>query len=425
MRYNFYKKKRLLIIGASCNEIPLAKRARELGAYVIITDRNKDWNKSPAKYYADKAYDISWSDIDQLENICKYEKVDGIIAGYSEFRIENLIKITSRLKLPCYSNLDQLEITRDKIKFKRECAQYNIPTVQEYDYNDSNINFPVIVKPVDRGGSIGISIANNYLELQTSYEKALELSVKKEVIIEEFIQNQTKVDFYYAIENENIELISMCDTLHAKNNGTKRVVQSAWLYPSSIIGENFKEVNNNIKKMIRGMGIKHGCIFFSAFLLNSKKYVFFECGFRLEGAHQYRYVELSKGFNYLDVFINNALRIDRKVLSNKNNIYNKKIKSIVINIYSKKGKIKALNGFEEISKLENCTFLLKSSNIGDEVDDSDAILSKVGMFSFCDESVEKLKTSVDKAYKLLEIQGESDEDLVYDKIDTDLILNWW
>ena len=393
MRYNFYKKKRLLIIGASCNEIPLAKRARELGAYVIITDSNKDWNKSPAKYYADKAYDISWSDIDQLENICKYEKVDGIIAGYSEFRIENLIKITSRLNLPCYSNIDQLEITRDKIKFKRECAKYSIPTVQEYDYNDSNINFPVIVKPVDRGGSIGISIANNYQELQTSYEKALELSVKKEVIIEEFIQNQTKVDFYYAIENENIELISMCDTLHAKNNGTKRVVQSAWLYPSSIIGENFEEVNNNIKKMIRGMGIKHGCIFFSAFLLNSKRYVFFECGFRLEGAHQYT--------------------------------YNKKIKSIVINIYSKKGKIKALNGFDEISKLENCTFLLKSSNIGDEVDDSDAILSKVGMFSFCDESVEKLKTSVDKAYKLLEIQGESDEDLVYDKIDTDLILNWW
>lgn len=59
--------KKLLVWGASVNEITLVERAQEYGVYVIVTDYNLDYNLSPAKKLADKAWNISWSDIDTLE----------------------------------------------------------------------------------------------------------------------------------------------------------------------------------------------------------------------------------------------------------------------------------------------------------------------------------------------------------------------
>lgn len=46
---------KLLILGATYHEIDIIERARNKGIYVIVTDNNLDWSKSPAKYVADEA----------------------------------------------------------------------------------------------------------------------------------------------------------------------------------------------------------------------------------------------------------------------------------------------------------------------------------------------------------------------------------
>ena len=165
---------KLLILGATYHEIDIVERAHNKGIYVIVTDNNLDWSKSPAKYVADEAWNISWSDIDALVLECRESKVNGIIAGFSEFRVENMIKLCDKLGLPCTLSMKQLNLTRDKIQFKNLCAKYGIRGVPEYKYGDS-INFPVIVKPVDRAGSIGINVAYNQEEFERFYKIAYDL----------------------------------------------------------------------------------------------------------------------------------------------------------------------------------------------------------------------------------------------------------
>ena len=92
--------KKLLILGSTYHEIDIIKRAHTKGIYTIVTDNNLDWSKSPAKYVADEAWDISWSDIDKLYDKCVEVGVNGVIAGFSEFRVENMIKLSKRLGLP-------------------------------------------------------------------------------------------------------------------------------------------------------------------------------------------------------------------------------------------------------------------------------------------------------------------------------------
>lgn len=148
-----YKQKKILILGASYTEIFIVERARKMGIYTIVTDHYTDRDISPAKKCADEGWDISWTDIDELYLQCKACGVDGVLAGFSEFRVDSMIKLCRRLNLPTYINEEQLLKTSDKTEFKKLCLEYSIPVVPAYDCNSENIIFPVIVKPVDRGAA--------------------------------------------------------------------------------------------------------------------------------------------------------------------------------------------------------------------------------------------------------------------------------
>lgn len=420
--YEELKNKKLLILGATSNETTLVKRAQDMGLYVIVTDYHEDWSMSPAKKIANEAWNISWADIDVLEKKCIERKIDGITAGYSEFRVENLIKLCQRLNLPCYISEEQLEITRDKKKFKKKCKENGIPTVKEY-YNVNEVDeFPVIVKPVDRAGSIGISIANNVSELHRAFQYAMENSVSKEVIIERYMQ-QKKIDVYYAVEDEEITLISSCDTIQASNNGLEKVCQSAWLYPMAEIDSYLKKIDSNARKMIHNMGIKYGCIFFSGFVNQKKDFVFFECGFRLEGAHQYNYTELRGPYNYLDLFIIHAMTGKTELLNH--NSINNKLKCAVINIYVNEGIIGKIEGQEEIEKLKDCTLVLTHGKEGEFCSSDRAILTKIMNINYTNEDSEELARDIEFGYKKIHVLDENGFDMIFDRINPNVVATWW
>ncbi len=414
--------KRLLVIGASHNEIDLVRRAQELGAYVVVTDNHEDWDDAPAKREADEAWNISWSDIDAMQAACETSRIDGATAGYSEFRCENLIKLCDRMGWPCYLTSEQLEITRDKVKFKETCRKYGVPTVEEWHSVNEVDSFPVIVKPVDRGGSIGISIATNSEELRAAYQYAMSMSVSKQVIIERFLQGQ-KMDVYYAIEDGEIRILTTNDAINASDNGFERVVQSAWLYPEKHMHALVEKEDEHMRAMIRGMGITNGCIFFSGFVGPAEEFSFFECGFRLEGGHQDEYVSHRGPYNFLDLFIYHALFGNVRLVERKE--VDDRLKCVTVNFYAKAGTIGSISGMERVAELPDCTLARAFGRIGQECKDDRAILSKVAMASFANEDPTALKADIDECYRLFALRDTNGRDMVYDRIDTDAILDWW
>lgn len=422
--YEDLKGKKLLILGATSGEISLVKRAQNFGVYVIVTDNHTNYTLSPAKYVADEAWDISWSDIDMLEKKCKEAGVDGVTAGYSEFRVENLIKLTDRLGLPCYCTMEQLDITRDKIKFKRMCEKNSVPTVKEYASVSDVDKFPVIVKPVDRAGSIGISVAKNREELAQAYAYAMEMSVCKEVIIEEYIYRAVKFDVYYEIIDGEISLVSSDDVINAKENGFDKVVQSGWMLPSIHHNAFVEKVDENMRNMIRNMGITNGYIFFSGFADKNSDFLFFECGFRLCGGHLYNYYPRIGHLNNLDIFILHALT------GSVRNIYRplekeENLKCVTINLYAKAGKVFQIKGLDDIGKMEDCAFCLQYAYLGQLCEDSKAILPKLAMVYFCSESEENLVEDIKKLYELFKAVDENGNDLIYNRVDPTYLTAWW
>ena len=417
------KGKKLLILGAGTDEVSLVQRAQALGAYVIVTDNRTDHTLSPAKDAADAFWDISWADTAQLAAESIKTGIDGVTAGYSEFRTESLMNLCDRLGLPCFITAEQLAITRDKAKFKAVCRKYGIPTVRAYSAPGEVDQFPVIVKPVDRAGSIGISIAATQEELERANHYALSLSPTKRVIIEQYIQDSTKVDFYYSVEKGQVSLLTSCETINAANNHQQRVVQSAWLYPAKNNPEQFAHIDSAFRKLISDLNIQYGCIFFSGFLKDGA-YSFFECGFRLEGGHQYGYTALRGPFNFLDLFILHALTGSTDAMERTASIHDE-IKCVTVNIYAAQGTISEISGFDQVSSMPDCTLSLQTGRPGDVCTADQAILHKVGMFSFCSPAPEQLRQDVEAAYALIKVVDENGNDMIYDRIQTDAIITWW
>ena len=427
---NDLKGKKLMVLAGSFNMVDLIRRAKELGIYTITTDYYNAYD-SPAKRIADEAWDISWSDIDKLETKCREAGVNGVITGYSEFTVENMIKLCKRLDLPCYCTDAQLDITRNKDLFKKTCQKYNVPTIKEYASADDVKNFPVIVKPVDRGGSIGISVANDAEELRVAVDYALEKSVCKKIIIEDYISNGIKVDVYYGIINGEVTLLTTSDTILAEGNSSKsgfnRVIQNGWVAPSKYHDLISSELDESFKKMIKGMGVKYGYFFFSGFAVEENdvpSFSFFETGFRLSGGHIYRYLQKLGFIDIQDIFIKNALLGDKyneTIGSDKVN----GLKTLIVNYYAKKGILKSIEGTDIITNMPDCGYSIILDRVGSECTENAAILNKLYMCHFYNTSIDQLSEDADNANHAFVALDQNGTDMVFERINPQIIKYWY
>ena len=362
----------LLILGASALEIDVVKRAQQLGFRVAVTDNHKNPEcNSPAKFAADEAWDVSWTDLDALEKRCVAEGVCGVIAGFSESRVEYQIRLCNRLGLPCDTTLEQLALTRDKRKFKALCRKFNIPVVKEFEEEEGIHNLPVIIKPTDRGGSAGIKVVHNCGDYYNALGFAKEASPSCSVVIEKFMQTQVKFDAYYLVSGGVAHLIATNDTLMCPPVRGHEICQSAWIFPSRHENRWKRTMDAKVSAMLSGIGLTDGYITISAFFSEDEDFYVFETGLRLSGELSYRHFEAATSYNYLDYLI---LRAAGKNPELPNWELNVSVRTLVLNFFASNGRI----GVKGVPQGNFVDLLAATSEINSE----ESRLPLVGML-FC------------------------------------------
>ncbi len=196
------------------------------------------------------------------------------------------------------------------------------------------------------------------------------------------------------------------------------------MLPSIHQNEFIKDADINIRNMIKNLGIKNGQMFFSGFADKNSNFSFFECGFRLCGGYLFNYFPSIGFHNELDIFIFHALTGTSKG-AEKGVCVDMNLKCVTINLYSKAGIIAKIKGWDKIREMEDCRFALQYAHIGQRCEDDKAILSKIGMVYFCNDSVDKLADDVEKMYQFISVTGENGEDLIYDRVNPQYIRKWW
>ena len=183
---------KLLILGAGVYQVPLIKKAHEMGLYTIVVSIPGNY---PGFEYADKVYYENITDTQAVLKIASEEQIDGIVTCGSDVAIVTLATVCERLGLKGVS-VDSAEKSCNKVLMKKalkdadvKCADYRVALISD-SFDDIlkkciEIGYPVVIKAVDSSGSRGITIVREESELEHAISQVKNVTRKEEFLIEE------------------------------------------------------------------------------------------------------------------------------------------------------------------------------------------------------------------------------------------------
>lgn len=406
-----YSGKKLLILGAYASEIEIIVAAQKMGVYVIVTDNHENWDDALAKKVADEVWNISWSDMESLCQKCLSDHIDGIMAGFSERRIHYAQRLSELIKKPFYSNGAKLDEIIDKIQFKQACINSGIVVPKVYRYGD-NIEYPVIVKPADNGGSRGITVCYSSQDFEGAYQKALDASDNKTVVIEQYIvADETMV--YFTIHNGVADVSAMCDRyMHHFGTGITQL-PIGYYFPSKHLDIFLKYNLEKFRLLIQNLGIKNGLIAFQSFVVGNDV-IPFDPTYRLDGTMSYHICESITGSNVLNMLIRYSLTGSMGKDAMITGLENPSFKKVgfELPVLLRKGVIKTIEGIDDVKKLNPVIHVFQGHFAGDSMSkaaDFSQILCRIHMIA---EDVQAIKETIQEIYRLLKVTDENGEDMI-------------
>ncbi len=301
--------KKLLIMGANPETIPLVELANEMGIKTYVTSNRPD---DPAKQFAYKSCDVDGMDVPGLVALAREEKIDGILVGVADILVPAYCKACNALGFHCYASQEIVDVFSYKDVFKATCERYGIHGIPEY-YLDAElrredldkIKYPVMVKPVDSCSGMGMTVCFSEDELAPAVEKALDASKVKRFIVERYMQCED-MGMYYTFKDGYCSASCIYDRYTTdEQKGLSRVCLGG-TYPSKHIGEYFERMHDNACRMFRDIGIRNGVLMLSAFYEDGEFYVY-DTGFRLQGEAPHLLMKAVHGFDQREMLINFAL----------------------------------------------------------------------------------------------------------------------
>ena len=301
--------KKLLILGANPETVPLVEAANALGVKTIVTSNRLD---DAAKKYAWKACNVDGMDIAGLISLATEEKVDGVLVGVADILVPIYCKVCNALDLPCYATQEIVNVFSYKDVFKSTCERYGVHGIPEY-YLDEHLNpsdiakicFPVMVKPVDGYSGLGMTVCYKAEDLAEAVKKALEISKVKRFIVEKYMQCED-MGMYYTFKNGVCNASCIYDRYTTNEQpGFSRVCLGG-TYPSKHIKEYYERMHNNVLRLFKAIGIKDGVLMLSGFYEDGEFYVY-DTGFRLQGEAPHLLMKAVHGFDQRELLIRFAL----------------------------------------------------------------------------------------------------------------------
>ena len=301
--------KKLLIMGANPETIPLVECANQMGIKTVVTS---NCHTDAAKIYAWKSYDTDGMNVPEVIALAKKEQVDGVLVGVADVLVPAYCKVCDALGVHCYASQKIVDVFSYKDIFKATCERYGIHGIPEYyldlDMNEMDlekIEYPVMVKPVDSCSGKGMTVCYELKDLRFAVDKAIQESKVKRFIVEKYMQCED-MGIYYTFKDGVCSASCIYDRYTTDEQAGLSRVCLGGTYPSKHIQDYFERMHNNALRMFKAIGIRNGVLMLSAFYENGEFYVY-DTGFRLQGEAPHLLINAINGFDQRKMLINFAL----------------------------------------------------------------------------------------------------------------------
>ena len=182
------RKKKILILGCNCYQLPLIEEAKKKNHEVFIV--SKFYNKK-IKSYKKNFFKIDIKNINKVNEIVTKFKIKEISSTGSDLALLALSKLNGFFNPESLSFKDAI-LVNNKILLKNFFKKHNISTPKHQvilfkKKPKINLSFPTILKRIDLSGSKGTLILKKKKDFIKIYKKKLK---KKEFLLEELISGK-------------------------------------------------------------------------------------------------------------------------------------------------------------------------------------------------------------------------------------------
>lgn len=422
-------KRLLLLEGTELTKL-IIEKAHSLGIFVVIAN----WysvDDAPAKAFADKAYTVNIFDISAMMEIIKTEKIDGIFTAYTDSHLHIYERLCREAGLPCFTNADLVDVMVDKSLFKEKCATVGLPVIEEYDADKilhdeeyrAQIDFPIIVKPVDNSGARGISVCYETDHLLAAIERGLSFSSSKHVIIEKYLRMTRPGDTYCLADFfiKDGKAFYCCSSDKPANDDIKEQVNlpGAYIYPSLNDGKIREALETKVQRFVDLIEYKNGVLCFELICSGGKIYII-EAQFRYGAKFQEVFLEQEYGFDEAELLLRHALL---GTVGDQENSAFRKLAEVpfhncyaLMNILLRKGVIKEVPDIREVSQFPNVDRYIPVLKTGTEIRPDGSMVQRFGKVSFSAPNREALMNAMKHFQNTIKISDENGTNMVIPSI---------
>ena len=354
--------KNLAIIGASYLQLPLIRKAKELGYKThVFAWKANDVGEEEADFF----YPISIVEKEEILEKCKEISIDGICSIASDLAIITVNYVAQNLglfsnSLICTERSTNKHLMRECFEKNNDPSPKSILINNIEDLENKDLIYPLIVKPIDRSGSRGITKVYCFDELEKAIEKAKKEGFDKNVLVEEFAKGQE-----YSVEsiswkgNHTVLAITRKYT-----TGSPNFVETGHLEPAGLSEDLFKKICIVTKRALNSLGIEYGASHTEVKVDDKENIRIIEIGGRMGGDMiGSSLVEQTTGYDFVKAVIDVSLGNEPEKYISKN-ITNAGIKFIFNkNDYDLFNEVKSIENI----KIIDCSF---DDHFDDAVTDS-------------------------------------------------------
>lgn len=306
--------KKIAIIGASYLQVPLVLKAKEMG----IETHCFAWaDGAVAKEHADYFHPISIIEKEAILAQCREISIDGICTIASDVATPTVAYVADKMGLKSNSVLSALKST-NKYQMRKafmdagvNCPRFSLSSDIEAI---QAMRFPLIVKPTDRSGSLGVRKIENFDELNQSITNAEDKSLIHTAIVEEYVTGcEVSVE---VISWEGVHtILAITDKV---TTGEPYFVELEHHQPSMLPGEIQNKIKAETIKALDALDIKFGASHAEFKITDNGDVYSIEVGARMGGDFiGSDLVFLSTGYDFLKGVIEVALGYFNKPIVNQ------------------------------------------------------------------------------------------------------------
>ena len=393
---------RAIVLGGGSDQINFLEQLKMRNISTVLVDY---YSNPPAKSHADIHYIVSTLDQEAVLNIAREEKVDFVFTACIDQAILTASYVSEKLGLSWPFSYDQAFNVTNKASMKAKFFSSGVPTANFISTSaplvalHHQLTYPVVVKPADCNGSLGVKRVISDSDFNQAVMEAFHNSRSNTIVVEEYIDGiELSVDAF--VNNGVVSILLITETRKIPfSESVFSIYQSR--FPVSLQDDILGKIYNAVKIIVSAFELDNTPLLVQFIIKDSEAYVV-EFGARIAGGSKQHLIKHITGIDVISAYIKTLFQEPNQFHATSCN------KLVAIEyIYSHAGVYSQIQGVESLKQDKTVVEFFIYKTPGMELSGRKASRDRVGAFITEGNTISELENKLERARRKIKVLDES------------------